>query len=121
MGKSEKNQTWVLSSEIDKTPIIAGGAPLAGVERQIMAYCDECMCAVVEAESGAVVGLLHSHPNTQITFISEGLFEYTVAGETRILKKGDTALTLANVEHGCVCVQAGTMVEFFVPMRPEFV
>ena len=111
---AQKNQKWVCSQEISATD----AAP--GLKRKVLAYCDEIMCVENHFEKGAV-GALHSHPHTQITYVAEGRFEFTIGNETRTVSKGDTMLKQNNIEHGCVCVEKGILVDFFTPMREDFI
>ncbi len=114
MAKSPKNQRWVFGAEID------GVRPASGVERRTLAYCSDMMCVENRFETGAV-GALHSHPHTQITYVASGVFEFTISGETKTVRMGDTMLKQDGVEHGCVCVETGVLVDFFTPMREDFV
>ena len=38
-----------------------------------------------------------------------------------MVRKGDTLYKLPNVEHGCVCLEEGVLLDFFTPMREDFV
>lgn len=90
-----------------------------GVVRRILAYSDGLMCVENHFEAGAV-GNLHSHPHTQITYVAEGEFAFTIDHETRVVKKGDTLLKEHGVEHGCTCVKKGILLDIFTPMREDF-
>jgi quercetin dioxygenase-like cupin family protein len=85
-----------------------------------MAYCDTAMGVINEFEKGAS-GPMHSHPHTQITYISEGKFSFTIGEETREVGKGDVLYKIGGIKHGCVCLEKGSMVDFFTPMREDFV
>lgn len=90
-----------------------------GVQRQIMAYNDDIMMVKVKFEKGAI-GTPHSHPHTQTTYIESGVFEFTTDGETKIVKAGDGVYMKPGVEHGCVCLEAGLLIDTFSPMRKDF-
>ena len=109
----EKNQRWALHE--DALPEAANG-----VTRRVMAYCEEMMAVENTFEKGAV-GALHSHPHTQITYVAEGVFSFTIGEETRIVRKGDTLLKQDGVIHGCTCLEPGILVDIFTPMRKDFV
>lgn len=111
---NHKNQNWVSNDTI--TPTQAG----AGVKRKILAYCDELMCVENHFEAGSE-GPLHHHPHTQITYVVEGVFAFTIEGETRVVRKGDTMLKQNDIVHGCHCVEAGILLDIFTPMRQDFV
>ena len=91
-----------------------------GVRRKILAYGDDIMQVYVQFETGAI-GAMHSHPHTQLTYVLEGEFEFTIDGEKKIVRKGDTLLKLPNMPHGCVCLKAGVLLDTFTPMREDFV
>ena len=73
------------------------------------------------AGEGVTVGALHHHPHTQITYVVSGAFDFTVDGVTRTVRAGDTILKEDGVEHGCVCTEAGILLDIFTPMREDFV
>jgi quercetin dioxygenase-like cupin family protein len=114
MSKPEKDQRWVFGDDADPQP--AGD----GVRRKVLAYCDAMMCVENAFETGAV-GSLHGHPHTQITYVSEGKFKFTIGDETRTVQKGDAMLKRDGVVHGCECLEKGVLVDFFTPMREDFV
>lgn len=91
-----------------------------GVVRRILSYTDEAMCVENVFETGAV-GSLHSHPHTQVTYIVSGRFLFTVGDEKYEVKAGDSLLKKNGVVHGCTCLEAGIMIDFFNPMREDFV
>jgi len=49
---------------------------------------DKTMMTIFEFELNAVIPS-HKHPHEQITYVLEGELEFTVEGETRLLRKGD--------------------------------
>ena len=114
MEKQHKDAAWVPHAEIE--PEVCG----KGVKRRVLAYSKDAMCVENTFEKGAV-GALHHHPHTQITYVVSGAFEFTVDGVTRTVHKGDTILKEDGVEHGCVCTEAGILLDIFTPMREDFV
>jgi len=114
MAHVEKGQRWVFEKDID------GSNPGEGVTRKVLAYCDEAMCVAHYFEKGAI-GALHTHPHTQITYVAEGAFEFEIDGEKKVVRKGDTMFKTPNVLHGAVCLEKGTLIDFFTPMREDFV
>ncbi|WP_220719141.1 MULTISPECIES: cupin domain-containing protein [Agarivorans] len=91
-----------------------------GVSRKILAHSDNMMAVEVHFEKGAI-GAMHSHPHEQLTYVLSGEFEFTIGGETKVVKAGDTMYKEPNVEHGCVCLEAGILIDNFTPMRKDFV
>ena len=91
-----------------------------GQRRKIRAYNENAMLVEVGFDTGAV-GAAHSHPHTQISYVLDGEFTYTVEGVTRSMKKGDSIAVEGGKVHGCACVKAGTLLDIFTPMREDFV
>lgn len=91
-----------------------------GVKRKILAYGDSLMQVEVHFEKGGV-GEVHSHPHTQLTYVLDGVFEFTINGETKTVKKGDTLYKEPNVPHGCVCLEKGVLLDTFNPYRQDFI
>jgi len=114
MALVEKGQRWVFESDVDST------SPGEGVSRKVLAYCDEAMCVAHHFETGAV-GALHSHPHTQITYVAKGVFEFEIDGEKKVVKQGDTMLKQDGVLHGARCMEQGILIDFFTPMRADFI
>lgn len=91
-----------------------------GVVRRVLAYSDDVMAVENHFEKGAI-GALHRHPHTQITYVVSGAFEFEIDGEKHVVKKGDTLLKTDGVEHGCVCLEEGVLLDIFAPYREDFV
>ena len=108
------NQVWKFNKEVEATPC----AP--GVERKILAHTGELMCVENRFEKGGE-GTLHAHPHTQITYVVSGVFEFEIDGEKKTVTAGDTMLKKDGVVHGCVCLEAGVLLDIFTPMRQDFV
>lgn len=91
-----------------------------GVSRKVLAYGEDLMSVEVRFEKGAI-GAMHTHPHTQISYVLEGKFEATVAGETKMISKGDTYITPPDAPHGVTCLEAGALLDIFTPMRKDFI
>ena len=111
---TEKGQRWVPHASAQAQ---YGGE---GVVRRVLAYNAGLMCVENTFEKGAI-GALHSHPHTQITYVVSGVFSFTIGGETKIVRAGDTMLKENGVIHGCICLEAGVLLDIFTPMREDFV
>ena len=94
--------------------------PAAGVTRRVLAYAEDVM-AVENTFAKGAVGSLHSHPHSQLTYIVSGKFEFTIGDDTFVVTAGDTLVKENQIVHGCVCLEDGVMVDFFTPMRKDFV
>ncbi|HHG3622119.1 TPA: cupin domain-containing protein [Vibrio parahaemolyticus] len=91
-----------------------------GILRKVLAHSDNMMSVEVHFEEGAI-GAMHSHPHEQLTYVLSGEFEFTIGDEKKIVKTGDTMYKEPNIDHGCVCLKAGVLIDTFTPMRKDFV
>jgi quercetin dioxygenase-like cupin family protein len=91
-----------------------------GIKRKVMAYDEKLMLVKVEFVQGAVAPL-HQHHHSQITHVESGLFEVEIDGNKKLLKPGDAYYIPSNALHGCVCKEAGVLIDVFSPMREDFV
>lgn len=90
-----------------------------GIKRQVFGYDDRIMLVKAKFEVGAV-GDLHEHHHTQVTYVDSGAFEMTIGEEVRVIRKGDGYYVPPHVIHGCVCLEAGTLIDAFTPHREDF-
>ena len=114
MSKNHKDEQWVFSNDIK------GETAAPGIVRKVLAYCDTAMCVVNEFEEGAL-GAIHSHPHTQITYVACGRFRFTIGEQEKEVAKGDTMCKQNGVKHGAVCLEKGVLIDFFTPMREDFI
>lgn len=91
-----------------------------GLSRKVGAYNDNLMVVEVHFETGTVAPR-HHHRHEQITYVMSGKFEFTVGDETYIVGAGDSLYKQANIEHGAICLEAGTLLDVFTPHREDFV
>ena len=94
----------------------AGG----GAVRQVLGYNNDIMMVKVKFDKGDV-GAMHSHPHSQVTYVAAGKFEFTIGGVTKVVVAGDALYQQPNVEHGCVCLEDGLLIDCFNPMRDNFI
>ena len=80
-----------------------------GVTRRILAHDGKMMAVEVNFAAGAV-GPMHNHPHEQLT----------IGEETRVVSAGDTLYKRPGIMHGCVCLQPGTLLDTFTPIREDF-
>lgn len=90
-----------------------------GVIRQIVGYNEDIMMVKVKFEKGGV-GTAHTHKHTQVTYVVSGAFEFTIGDEKKVVKAGDALYMEPNVEHGCVCLEVGLLIDCFNPYRDDF-
>ncbi|WP_315315356.1 cupin domain-containing protein [Pantoea vagans] len=90
-----------------------------GVTRRVLAHGGTMMAVEVSFEKGST-GPLHHHPHEQLTYVLSGRFAFTIEGETREVGAGDTLYKAPDVVHGCVCLEAGVLLDTFTPQREDF-
>lgn len=95
------------------------GKPAPGIRRQMMGYDGQLMMVKVEFEKGAV-GSMHQHYHSQATYVASGKFELTIGDRKEILSTGDGYYVEPDQPHGCVCLEAGVLIDTFSPMRADF-
>ena len=100
----------------DVAPLDLGG----GVTRRVLAYTPQLMIVEVSFEKGGT-GAVHSHPHCQNTYVLSGRFRFNVDGKDAEVAAGDTLAFPSNVPHGALCLEAGTVLDIFTPMREDFV
>ena len=111
---NNKGGNWVFNKDVD------GEIVVPGIVRKVLAYCDEAMCVVNYFEEGAEYPV-HSHTHTQLSYIAQGRFRFTIGDVEKEVVKGDTLCKQDGIKHGCVCLEKGVLVDFFTPMREDFV
>ena len=101
------------SSEVKRREI----AP--GVTIRTM-WGDKIMMSLVEIAPNAVVPR-HSHPNEQAGTVIQGEFDFTIGGETRRLKVGDSYVIPGGIEHEVVCGDGWALaLDIFSPPREDY-
>ena len=90
-----------------------------GVRRQILGHGPDLMLVAAEFQKGAV-GPLHQHPHRQVTYVASGVFEVTIDGKKQVLRTGDSFFVAADLVHGAVALEPGTLVDVFTPAREDF-
>jgi len=114
LNNNHKDDKWVYNKDVE------GALVAPGMVRKVLAYCDNLMCVEHSFETGAV-GAVHSHPHTQVTYVAEGRFRFTIGDEVKDVSKGDTLCKQNGIKHGCTCLEKGVLVDIFTPMREDFV
>lgn len=90
-----------------------------GVTRQVLADHPEMMVVAFRFQENAE-GKLHNHPHVQSTFVKTGRFRFSLDGVETEYSPGDSFVIPSNAVHGCVCLEAGMLVDCFTPRRDDF-
>src|SRR4051812_20239392 len=76
--------------------------------------------AAIELAPDSVV-VQHQHPNEQIGMVLRGSLTFTIGGERRLLKAGDTYNIPAGIPHDAVTGPDGAVViDVFAPVRSDW-
>ena len=90
-----------------------------GNKRRIVLHTDELMLVEFAFEEGGI-GVLHSHPHVQASYVAEGRFEVTIDGVVRTLEKGGAFIVASGLVHGVKALEKGRLVDSFTPHRADF-
>lgn len=90
-----------------------------GIRRRIMGYDPHLMTVEVAFATGAV-GAQHAHYHSQATCIVSGRFEVRNDGQTQLLGPGDGYYVAPDTPHGLRCLEQGTALDIFSPVRADF-
>jgi quercetin dioxygenase-like cupin family protein len=77
------------------------------------------LVAHVEVAEKAVVPL-HSHPHEQGGTVLSGEVEFTINGQTQVVKAGGSYIIPGGAAHKAVGLKASTLFEIFCPVREEY-
>jgi quercetin dioxygenase-like cupin family protein len=108
--QSSNHGSWVKWSEVEPLDFVPGlrFQPVLG---------DQLMVNFVRFEPNSEAAL-HWHDEEQIAFVLEGELEFTVAGETHTMRRGDAVVIPPNVAHSARTHDAGCLqVDVFHPPR----
>ena len=114
MSNNHKDKQYVFYKDIE------GISPSPGVVRKVLAYTDAAMCVENSFETGIDLAL-HSHPHVQLAYVIEGRFRFTIGDEVKEVSRGDSLCVAGGVKHGVTCLEKGIVLDFFNPMREDFV
>ncbi|MBK5719413.1 cupin domain-containing protein [Dysgonomonas sp. Marseille-P4677] len=90
-----------------------------GITRQILGY-DKSLMLVKVSFIKSSIGEIHSHPHVQSSYIESGTFEVSINEKKEILKTGDAFFVPSNIKHGVICLESGTIIDTFNPIRKDF-
>lgn len=90
-----------------------------GIRRQMLGYGPDLMVCRVWFEKGAV-GQVHSHSQSQSSYVESGRFRVAIDGQERELGAGDAFYVAPHLDHGAVCLEAGVLLDSFSPARADF-
>ena len=80
---------------------------------------DKMMVCHIVLDEG-IVTPMHNHPHEQGGTVISGEVDFTIDGETRRLKPGDSYVIKGGVEHAAAAITECTLFEIFSPVREEY-
>lgn len=102
-----------------KTAELPGTQTLPGIERRAV-WLDGVMLTFFTFEPNVIVDE-HAHPNEQITLVTKGAMEFTLAGETRRLRAGDGVCIPPDTPHRAVVLDEPTeAIDVWTPPREDY-
>ena len=111
--KTKTGQVWVMYDDV-----LAEDMP-TWTKRRILAHGQEMM--MVENEFAPEdTAPEHQHPHSQITYVISGALEFTVDGETKVLRKGDSVYIAPHATHSALATEDTLVIDMFAPMREDF-
>lgn len=111
--KTMTGQKWVMHEDV-----LAESMP-TWTKRRVLAHGQEMMMVENEFAPGDTAPE-HTHPNSQITYVIRGALEFTLEGETVVLRDGDSVYIAPNAVHSAVAVEDSLLIDMFAPMREDF-
>jgi quercetin dioxygenase-like cupin family protein len=90
-----------------------------GVTRQVLADSPDLMVVAFRFDTDAT-GALHAHPHVQSTYVKTGRFEFSVGSDRFKVGPGASFIIPSAAQHGCRCIEAGTLIDTFTPRRDDF-
>jgi quercetin dioxygenase-like cupin family protein len=97
-------------------PVVSTGE---GVTRQVLSEQAELMVVAFRFDQGGV-GALHNHIHVQATYVQSGRFRFSLGGVEREVVAGDSFVIPSMQSHGCICLEAGVLIDSFTPRRDDF-
>lgn len=108
-----QSKSYIFNSEVENIQINES------MSRQILGFDDNMMMVKIDFKAGGI-GYAHQHEHSQCTYVVSGIFEFTIGQETKIVRSGDGLYMESNVIHGVTCIEDGTLIDTFSPMRKDF-
>ena len=90
-----------------------------GVVRRTLNSGDRTTLVEITLAEGAVVPD-HTHPHEQIGYVVSGRVSFTIDGEERELRAGDSYLVPGGATHAITALEPSVCIDVFSPVREEY-
>ncbi len=91
-----------------------------GVKRKVFPPGERLMMMEVHFDKDAI-GAEHSHPHEQFTYCLKGSFQFTISGQTQIVRAGETLVIPSDAKHSAVALEDGILLDTFTPLREDLI
>ncbi|MBD8025482.1 cupin domain-containing protein [Ureibacillus sp. Re31] len=92
-----------------------------GVKRKVLGYGGNLMMTEVTFEKDAV-GSIHSHLHEQVSYVTQGSFEFNLDGYVQIVRQGDSIYIPSGTRHGVKALEEDSIIlDVFTPQREDFI
>ena len=118
MIMDNRDKTKTAQTRVMYENVIAEDMP-TWTKRRILAHGQEMMMVENEFVPGDTAPK-HEHPHSQITYVIDGALEFTIDGETKVLKKGDSVYIAPHAVHSALATEDTLVIDMFSPMREDF-
>ena len=90
-----------------------------GVSFDVLAVGEMSMVTKMNFKKGDIVPF-HRHSNEQSGYVVSGQLRFIFGDFDEVLKPGDSYSIPANVKHSIEVIETGTVIDFFVPPRKDY-
>lgn len=113
MEKTKTGQAWVFHKDVlaEKMPTWEA--------RRIVAHGQDMMMVENTFSTGDTAPE-HEHFHTQITYVIRGALQFTLEGETKVLRDGDSVFIAPHQVHSAIALEDSLLIDMFAPMREDF-
>ncbi len=92
---------------------------IKGIEMHVLAHGKNSMVVEFHLLKAQTVPT-HSHPNEQVGYVVSGKLELKIEDEVRTLESGDSYNIPEGVEHSSVALEESIVLDYFTPLREEY-
>lgn len=89
------------------------------VQRQVLGENPDLTVVFFSFPEGGK-GDLYNHAHTQATYVESGRFTFIVGDDFFEVSTGDNFVIPSNPARGCICREAGRLIDSFSPRRDNF-
>ncbi len=90
-----------------------------GVDFEVLAIGEKSMVAKMLFKAGDFAPF-HKHPNEQSGYVISGKYNLKFGGKEYLLSAGDSYSIPADVEHSLEIIEAGQVIDVFMPIRQDY-